>query len=152
MKRMNLIKLLTLFVFILTVSILIGCSDDDDDENINNAPVTTADVNGTLTLPAVAIGQTYVVMIDGDTNGDNGEVKNTVGLCGNSTTVDYTINDVPSGTYYVYAVVYVVSSTGPLTTGDYLGFYGTGASAPGSPNATVPTSGSVTLDITLSVY
>ncbi len=150
MKSMNLLNFFALLVFILLALFLIGCSDDDDDNNnINNSPVTTADVNGTLALPATAIGQTYAVMIDNDTNRDNGEVKNTTGLCGNRTNVDYTIDDVPSGTYYVYAAVFIISTTGPPITGDYFGYYGGGTIPPAQPNATVPTSGSVTFDISL---
>jgi hypothetical protein len=109
-------------------------------------------VVGTLTLPAAAAGRPYAVLVDNDANGDNGAVREVSGTCGTGTEQAYTISNVPAGTYYVYAVVGVVSdlAQGP-ETGDYYGFYGTGGSVPGSPNATVPSAGTVTLDINLVV-
>ncbi len=112
----------------------------------------SATVVGTLTLPAAAAGRPYAVLVDNDTNGDNGSVREVSGTCGSGTEQAYAITNVPAGTYYVYAAVGVVSNLtqGPQT-GDYYGFYGTGGSVPGSPNATVPSSGTETLDITLVV-
>jgi hypothetical protein len=64
------------------------------------------------------------------------------------------VEKVPTGKYYIYAVVFAVSdgSEGPQP-GDYLGIYGGDFSTnvPGSPNATV-TSGTQRFDITLSVW
>lgn len=151
MKFIKSIKLFVLPLFVLSLLFLIGCGDDDDDDNVTNGILTTADISGTLTLPSVVIGNTYVVLVDTDIDGGNGEVAITTGTCDNSTSVDYSINNVPSGTYFVYAAVYVVSSSGEPQTGDYFGYYDTGLTPPGSANATVPTSGSVTFDITLSV-
>ena len=91
-----------------------------------------ATVVGTLTLPAAAAGRPYAVLLDNDTNGDNGSVREVSGTCGSGTEQAYTITNVPAGTYYVYAAVGVVSNLtqGPQT-GDYYGFYGTGGSVPG---------------------
>ncbi len=112
----------------------------------------SATVVGTLTLPAAAADRPYAVLVDNDTDGDNGTIRAVFGTCGSGTEQAYTINNVPAGTYYVYAAVGVVSNLqqGPQP-GDYYGYYGTGGSAPGSPNATVPSSGTETLDITLVV-
>ena len=109
-------------------------------------------VVGTLTLPAAAAGRPYAVLVDNDKNGDNGTIGEASGTCGSDTEQAYTINNVPAGTYYVYAAVGVVSNLqqGPQS-GDYYGFYGTGGSVPGSPNATVPSSGTETFNITLVV-
>jgi len=115
------------------------------------SPIAT--INGTLTLPAEANGKEYWVLIDNDTDGDNGYVNATVGTCGSGTTVDYTINNVNAGAYYVYAGVRIVSGhDSPPQSGDYIGFYGTGSDPPDEANAVVPSSGTVTFDIILSVY
>ncbi len=109
-------------------------------------------VVGTLTLPAEAPGKWYAVAMDSDTSSANGFVKVVTGTCGSGVKVPYEMKDVPAGTYYLYGVVWVVSA--PLTTptsGDYVGFYGTQGTIPAAPNATVPQSGQVTLDITLVI-
>ncbi|MDZ7295187.1 MAG: hypothetical protein ONB14_07215 [candidate division KSB1 bacterium] len=109
-------------------------------------------VTGTLTLPAEAPGKWYAVAVDSDTSSANGFAKVITGTCGTGLRVTYEMKDVPAGTYYVYAVVWVVST--PLsapTSGDYVGFYGTQGTIPSAPNASVPSSGRVTFDITLVV-
>ena len=111
-----------------------------------------ATVTGTLTLPADASGKEYFIIIDSDTDGDNGYVNATIGTCGSGTTVDYSISNVPAGTYYVYAGVRIVSDhDSSPQNGDYIGFYGTGSDPPDEANAVVPSSGTVTFDITLSI-
>lgn len=109
-------------------------------------------VVGTLSLPADANGKSFAVVVDSDTSNANGFVKVTTGTCGPGTKVTYEMKDVPAGTFFVYAVVWVVST--PLTpprSGDYVGFYGTQGTIPSAPNATVPATGQVTFDITLIV-
>ncbi|MFC1877976.1 right-handed parallel beta-helix repeat-containing protein [Thermodesulfobacteriota bacterium] len=114
---------------------------------------SNATVNGTLTLPAEAIGKEYIVIVDNDTEGDNGWINATVGTCGSGTTVEYSITDVLAGTYYIYSVVRIVSThDSPAEYGDYIGFYGTGINPPTNANAVIPSSGSVILDITLSLW
>ena len=139
-------------IFLLSATLLFvpGCSDDDD--NSPNGNGGSATVSGTLTLPAPAAGMIYYVAVDDDATGDNGDVTSTTGSCPAGTSVPYMIENVPSGTYYVYAVVWVVGTASePPVAGDYYGFYGTGASVPSAANATVPESGEVTRNITLSV-
>jgi len=109
-------------------------------------------VVGTLTLPGEANGKSFAVVVDSDTSSANGFVKVVTGTCGAGTKVSYEMKQVPAGTYYVYAVVWVVST--PLTppkSGDYVGFYGTQGTIPTAPNAIVPSQGTVTLDIPLIV-
>jgi len=114
---------------------------------------TQATVNGTLTLPADASGKAYIIAVDTDTEGSNSYIAATVGTCSSGTTVNYSINAVPEGIYYVWAVVRLVSAQdSPAAYGDYIGFYGTGLDPPVSVNATVPDSGTVTFDITLSLW
>jgi hypothetical protein len=113
--------------------------------------VTQTTVNGTLILPEEAVNKEYVVIVDNDTEGDNGWAAATVGTCGSGTAVDYSITNVPAGTYYVYAVVRIVSAhDSPAEDGDYFGFYGSGTAPPDKANAMVPDSGTVTFDITVS--
>jgi len=133
-----------------------GSTDFDFDSLTSNESLVidgAATVTGTLTLPAEANGKEYIVIVDNDTEGDNGWINATVGTCGSGTTVDYSITDVLAGTYYVYAVVRNVSAhDSPAEYGDYIGFYGTGINPPTNANAVIPSSGSVILDIILSLW
>ncbi len=124
-----------------------GCSSDSSTSIRNRATV-----RGTLTLPAAAEGKTVFVLVDTNFDGDNYYVVSYEGILDSGTTHEYTINEVPSGTYYVYAGVCLTGNCeqGPQT-GDYLGFYGTGATPPANANAVVPSSGTVELNISLSV-
>ena len=147
-------KLSYLICIILLAPVLMllyqGCGKDDSLVNGGNGSTT---VNGTLTLPAAAEGKTLFIAIDYDRNGDNGFNYSYTGSCGTGTTDNYSIDKVASDNYYIYAVVFVVGdpSQGPQS-GDYLGFYGgTISNPPNSPNASVPSSGTVTFDINLEV-
>lgn len=137
------------FILILLIGItFFSCNDDS-----NNEPTITTKVAGVLSLPNSAEGKNYIVAIDNDLDGDNGFAYSTIGVCGSGTQVDYSINDVAVGTYYIYAVVCVVTdcSQGPQS-GDYLGFYnGTASNPPTNANANVSSSGTVTFDITLYI-
>lgn len=96
-------------------------------------------VSGTFTYPAPQPGKQYVVIADDDTNGGNGYVSVTIGICGSGNSVNYAFT-VPDGTYYLYALVDINGTgfvNGPVN-GDYLGFYGgSGYNPPGAPNAVV---------------
>ena len=143
------VNTLSISSLILISIILTSCGDD------NPTTVNTATVNGTLTLLAEANGRPYSVFIDNDTNGGNGYIRITTGTCGAGTEVNYSITNVPSGTYYAYAVVFVVSDgTHEPQSGDYYGFYNPGGSSdtpPNEPNAVVTSEDTVTFDITLVV-
>ena len=136
MKKLVLCFGLLLFAFFPTMWIQEGLAE------------AAATINGDLLLPADANGKEYVVLVDNDTDGDNGWIAATIGTCGSGTTVSYSIANVPSGTFYVYAVVRIVSApnSSPLP-GDYIGFYGTGSDPPAQANAVVPPTGTVTFDI-----
>lgn len=152
-KRMSFVMRLlgsTWVVALCTSLVLVSCGKN------STSPTTGKEVSpnvvGTLLLPAEATGKWYAVAVDSDTSSANGFVKVVTGTCGAGVRVPYEMKDVPAGTYYVYAVVWVVGT--PLSTpktGDYVGFYGTQGSIPPAPNATVPSSGKVTFDITLMV-
>ena len=140
------LKTLILFLMLLYQ----GCSKDENPVNDGNGSTT---VNGILTLPAAANGKTFIVAIDNDRNGDNGFKYSTTATCGTETTVNYTISNVSASNYYIYAVVFVIGNTsqGPQS-GDYFGFYGgTISNPPNSPNASIPSSGTVSFDINLEL-
>jgi hypothetical protein len=139
-------------VVLLTLLLIIaiaGCSKDD-----NGVATGTGAVSGTLTYPAPAAGTQWLVIVDSDFNGDNGMVASSSGTCGSGTTMMYSVTNVPTGTYYVYALVRVASGpTDPPQDGDYLGIHGGSLlNPPQGPTATVPSGGTVTCDITLGIY
>jgi hypothetical protein len=126
-----------------------GCSKDDNPVDNGSG---TATVKGTLTIPADANGKSVYVLIDTDTDGSSYKYLAS-GTCGSGTTGTYSFTNISAGTYYIYAVVFVVGNTnqGPQS-GDYYGIYGgTLNNMPSSPNAKVPSSGTATFDINLEV-
>lgn len=147
MKKFNYLSFLMIPTFFL-VSLFQGCSKDDNPVDNTNGSTT---VKGTLTIPAPAPGKTVYVIIDNDMDGDNGYKYAATGQCDANTSGTYTLDNITAGTYYIYAVVFVVGNTssGPQS-GDYYGVYGgTMNNPPNSPNASVPSSGTVFFDITL---
>ena len=94
-----------------------------------------------------------MVLVDTDIDGDNGYVRATTGICGSSKTIAYEVQDVPKGTYYIYAVVRIVSAIdSPPEYGDYIGFYGTGSMPPAAPNASITGKEAESFEITLTVF
>lgn len=141
----------TCWLLILSVIFLgfVSCDQSTDPDPVSNAVIT-----GNINLPEVAQGKVWMVVVDSDFNGDNGMVKYCSGNCAMDTIIGFQIENVPSGNYYVYAVVFTVSdgSQGPQP-GDYWGIYGGTFpnDVPGSPNVNVAGS-EVTLNIDLTVY
>jgi len=137
-------------VLIIILSVL--CCSKKTPTSPNHEKSELATITGMLILPAEANGKTFAVVVDSDTNNTNGFVRVIMGTCGTGDRVPYEITDVPAGIYFLYAVVWVVSEPlNPPATGDFVGFYGTENAIPPAPNVTIPTSGQVTLDITLMV-
>ncbi|MGQ9559344.1 MAG: hypothetical protein ACUVTG_03235 [Candidatus Oleimicrobiaceae bacterium] len=140
------------FAALLGLSGLLNLSSCGKDASSPTKQEPLPNVVGTLTLPSEANGKSFAVVVDEDTTTANGFVKVTTGTCGAGTQVSYQIQGVPAGVYYVYAVVWVVSTPlTPPTSGDYVGYYGTQGTIPAAPNATVPREGTATFDITLIV-
>lgn len=139
-------------VLIMAMLLIIGLSCSDDDDDVTNSS-TGATVTGTITLPATASGKDLYVLIDDDFDGGNGEVRMVQYVCGDLNQYSYEFTDIPAGTYFIYAAVFVVGDgSGEPVTGDYMGIYGgTLANPPMSANATVPSSGTANFDITLEV-
>jgi len=121
-----------------------GC-DSSTDPSPNNT------VRGTLTLPVAADGKEWVVLIDTDRDGEE-YVELVEGTCGSGTTVDYSFSNIAAGTYYIYAIVRIVSAHGtPPDDADYMGIYGgTLNDPPGNPNAEITSEGTMVFNITLS--
>ena len=141
------------FFSILILLILLGfvnfmaCSSDSE----SPTEPQKATVTGTLNLPEDATGKTWAVIFDNDIDGDNGWIHLGTGVCPSGTEVSYSVSNVTTGSYFLYAVVFVVGdmTEGP-TFGDFIGIYGGEYpnNAPTSPNAQV-TSGTNTFDIDL---
>jgi len=134
---------------IIVLSVLLNfmaCSDSE-----NPTEQQTGTVNGTLNLPEDATGKTWAVIFDNNIDGDDGFIKLGLGTCPSGLEVQYSVSDVPTGSYFLYAIVFVVGdiNEGP-DFGDFIGIYGGEYpdDAPASPNAPV-TSGTNTYDIDL---
>jgi len=136
--------MIILFVFMN----FIACSESENPTEPEKATVT-----GTLNLPEDAAGKTWAVLFDSDIDGGNGYAFMGMGTCPSGTEVPYSVSDVATGTYYLYAIVFVGGdfTEGPQF-GDFVGIYGGQYpdNAPASPNAQV-TSGTNTFDIDLVV-
>jgi len=137
-KRSRLYGYLVSVLFIMSLlSGFTSCGDDD----VTNQPALN--IGGTLTLPFDANGKIWAVLIDNDIDGDNGFVKMGSGTCGAGTSVPYTVDGIPKGNYYIYAVVFIVGDTnmGPQE-GDLIGIYGGEYPniVPPSPNADISSS------------
>jgi hypothetical protein len=127
----------------------------------------TGAVTVTLVLPGAAESRPFGAFIDDDIDPDNGYVSAVMGLAGAGTELTYSLGAVPTGSYFAYAAVCVVSdcSAGPQD-GDWFGLYGTPVSldlSAGSGyvgdyvtayltesyNANVPLSGTASFEIIL---
>ena len=115
------------------------------------SPGLTVTVN--LNLPQPAPGRSCFIGFDEEADGDH--TWWWTGQLGQEEDYSFEFDDVPAGTYYLNATVFVASDgTGPPIPGDYWGLYleeGEDRRQLFSPNATVPESGSVTFDVTLWV-
>ncbi|ACL70752.1 Ig-like domain-containing protein [Halothermothrix orenii] len=111
--------------------------------NVDMYATKELNVNGTITLPEVATGF-YIVFIDTDTDSGNGQEAFIAGEYTNKDQISYSASVTP-GTYYVYAMVDLDNNSEYV---EAMGYYGvTPPDIPGEPNAVIPESGSVTLDI-----
>jgi len=134
----------TLFYFAIFFSCDKNPADDDSD--------STAQITGSLILPADATGKPFIVAVDDNFDADDGFTKVKAGTCVEGLNQEYTIANVPSGAYYIYAVVWVVAAAyATPESGDYVGYYGTNGTIPNEPNAVVPKSGTKQFDITLVI-
>ena len=123
------------------------------DAALDAAPGAT--VQGTVTLPGIAVGKPWEVRVYKQAGVAEAPLfGHATGTTTDSLTLDYLIPYVPVGSYFILAFVDVDVSGGTSSTpGDYAGWYGhTGDGNPpdlGIPNAVVPASGVVRFDFNL---
>ena len=138
-----------LYLILLVVWICICFLACDTDDPASSRLTVTVN----LTLPQPAPGRPCFIGFDEDADGDH--TWSWMGQLGQEEDYSFEFNDVPPGTYYLVATVFVVSDgTGPSIPGDYTGYYLQEGQERGEvfvPNAIVPESGSVTFNVTLWV-
>lgn len=137
-----------------------GCGQSGSTSDAGAGDATTAGeaggratVAGTLTLPGAAAGKPYGVRIY-SMAGTPGAVPvaETMGVTTAATKIDYSIAEVPAGTYFILGFVAVSGVVGQSSmAGDYAGWYGHkgDGNPPAAPNALVPASGMVRFDFSL---
>lgn len=106
-------------------------------------------ISGTVTLPGTKPGENYQIIIVKNIQDVSNASNNiqTGGILGTNTSITYTINNVPAGSYYVVAAT--MPSNGAPTFGDYVGICGaTYPSFPASPNVVVTANSTVTANVT----
>jgi len=97
-----------------------------------STPAPDPNISGNLYLPASAAGKQFIVIVDDDSNTENGYKYSMNGVCQDASTINYSIQ-VPDGTYYVYAYVdNNGSGLGGPDGGDYFGAYGSAITTPNS--------------------
>ena len=117
-----------------------------------STPNPSGNLSGTLTLPAAASGKQYNITIVANISDliSGGTTYHATGVCGSNTTVSYGPIAVPTGTYFVIAVVDTDNSGQAPTVGDYIGVHGTTYPTwPGAANVSITNTDPVTADVTL---
>lgn len=121
-------------------------------KKITEPYVPGAMVWGMLTLPEIADGKPFAVVLDSDTTLTNDFIYASEGVCRSDTTIPYDFYDTPAGEYYLYGVVWTTSGKWETPkSGDFVGYYGSANSVPDSANVVVPASGEVVFNLTLKV-
>jgi hypothetical protein len=111
-----------------------------------------ASVIGTLTLAAPSPGASWFVRLATSPAGVTTPVAETTGTAAGTASIDYQIQNVPAGTYFMLGFVDVDGSGGTASTpGDNAGWYGHNGDGnpPGTANVLVPAAGSVRFDFSL---
>jgi hypothetical protein len=148
-------KVRHLFLFLILCILLYGLSLVSCCKKKTIDPyVPGATVWGTLTLPEIADGKPFAVVLDSDTVLTNDYyIYAAEGLCRSATTVPYSFYDTPAGEYYLYGVVWTTSGKWETPrSGDFFGYYGSSSGAPDSANVVVPSSGEAVLSFGLNVF
>jgi hypothetical protein len=142
---------LLIITFCFLAALLTGCSEDEE-SSPTSIGLSTGTVKGTITLPASANGKTLWVILDKDTDGDNGHKALASCVCSYGLEYAYEFSNCPIGLYYIYAGVFTGShDSGPPQEGDYFGFYGTGLEPPDLPNIIITTNKTITRSFDLYV-
>ena len=152
MKRIPLSFLAILLAYCFISAILAGCEKDEDESSPTGISLKTGKVEGVITLPSSANDKTLWVVIDKDTDGDNGREGIAQCVCSYSLKYAYNFSNYPVGIYYIYAGVFLGSDdSGPPESGDYFGFYGSELDPPPFANVIITDNGTKTCDFKLYV-
>jgi hypothetical protein len=131
-----------------------GWEDQSGSWNVSTSGAQFASLTVHLNLPADAEGKIGIVCFDDDLDIETGITYTISGPCPSGTSFSVQFDDVPAGSYYLLAAVWVANQSGDLGPGDYLGVYGVSSLSgtfPAEPNAIVPASGTKTFTIDLFV-
>jgi hypothetical protein len=105
-------------------------------------------ISGTVTFPGTKPGENYQVIIVQnlqDVSNDSLSIKIS-GVLGTETSITYTANNIPAGTYFVLAAT--MPTNGAPVIGDYVGICGaTYPSFPSSPNVVVTANSTVIANV-----
>ncbi len=108
-------------------------------------------ITGILNLPEEVQDRFYFILIDDDTNAENKAIVIIIGKISKGKSINYKINNVPAGSYFIYAIV-KKNREGPPEKDDYIGFYMTTKQFPREPNCIIPISGTVNFDINMRKF
>lgn len=138
---------------VLAVGAALGCGSESMGAADGGMEAAGATVDGTLTLPGAPADAPYVVRLY-EAAGDPAAVPvgEASGRTAGSNTVEYVVEDVPAGDFFLLGFVDVDGSGGTASTpGDYAGWYGHSGDGnpPSTANVSVPGSGTVTFDVDL---
>ena len=115
--------------------------------------VPGATVWGMLTLPEIADGKPYTVVLDRDTILTNDFIMSHESVCRSDSAVPYDFYDTPTGVYYLYGIVWMTGEKREVPiVGDFLGYYGSSNGPPDSANVVIPLSGEVIFNFKLNVF
>lgn len=134
------------FSLVAALGLLVACPSPKP-----TVTVGSTTVKGTLRLSKSYKGKKYKVFLAKDKAGKD-IVSSTSGTAGISTVIPYTIEKVPAGKFFLFALIDVNGdddSDFSVDQGDLYGFFNGGEDAPDEANATVAESGEVDFDVEL---
>jgi hypothetical protein len=118
---MSILKIAAFFALcVMLAAGLAACGDDDGD-------ILSGTITGTITINAYdhsTDSKPYVVIVDDDDDPGNGYTAYTEGTFPVGDSQTFTFQNVPAGTYYVLAVIYVTGTEGPPKANDFFGVNG----------------------------
>lgn len=146
MKKINSLFIIG-FLLLSAIVVLSGCKKDD--------PPTTGSVTGTAFFPAGTSGDlsnAKVSLYSGLTEWQNNTPVKFKAVSGSGATISFTMDEIVPGTYYL-DVWKDVDNTATWTTGDFVGWYGSGGL--GSISLTplqITAGGTVTVSVTMYIF
>ena len=105
-------------LILLMTAMAAGCGGGGGDGD--SVPITGITVSGSVTLPDSVTDKDWFVGIDNDFDGDNGTIASATGVVTGSTFY-YSLDNAPSGDYYIYGGVSLTENFDFPARGDYVG-------------------------------